>query len=286
MMISLASLKSIAIKAVIIYLVVVVFMYVTQRGHIYFPDTSQPDKRAAGVPDIETVTVDTQDGLRLSAWYAPPSAPEKPVIVLFHGNGGNIDIRGFKARLFMREGYGILLAEYRGYGGNPGTPTEQGLYYDGEAYIEHLIHNLNIPLQNIVLYGESLGSGVATEMALRYKKVGGLILETPFTSLPDVGQHHMMFLPVKLLMKDRYNNISKIGSVEAPIFVFHGTKDRVVPTKFGRKLFEHAPDPKFMEIIEGGNHNDLYNRGAFQKIDNFIDTFILNKRESSEGIAP
>lgn len=254
---------------VLFYIVSVAVLFVSQRNFIYHPDPTVPRASLYGVADMDVITAATEDGLELSAWYGEPQSNDKPVIVLFHGNAGHIGIRAFKARLLMDNGYGFLLAEYRGYGGNDGKPSEQGFYKDGRAYINWL-KNQGISEDRIVLYGESIGSGTAVQMAAEFSAAHALILETPFTDLPAVAQRHMIFVPTGLLMKDRFDNGSKIGALNMPVLILHGKRDVVVPYKIGKALFDRATEPKQMETFPHGGHNDLYMHGAGLKILEFL----------------
>jgi len=239
-----------------------------QRALLYHPDRSEPAPAIAAASGLEAVRLLTEDGLDLLAWYAP-APPERATIVLFHGNAGNISHRADKARLFIAGGYGVLLAEYRGYGGNPGDPTEDGLYHDGRAALKYLA-GVGVDTQSVVLYGESLGSGVAVELA-RDHAVRALVLEAPYTSIPDVGARHYPFLPVRALASDRFENLEKIAAVRAPILVVHGARDNVVPFDLGRRLFDAAPEPKQSLFLSHAGHNDLYGYGAGQEIVAWLD---------------
>ncbi|MCG8695821.1 MAG: alpha/beta hydrolase [Minwuiales bacterium] len=253
------------------YLVILCLMFAFQRSLLYLPGKTLPGPAMAGVPDMTPVTLNTADGLALTAWYkAPP--PGRPVIVLFHGNAGTIAHRGFKARFLIDSGHGMLLAPYRGYGGNPGKPTEEGLYADGRAALAFLAEQ-GIAADQLVLFGESLGGGVAVQLATE-TDIAALILEAPFTSVPDVAAAHYFYLPVRPLAKDRFESIDKIGKVRAPILVFQGEDDEVVPVRFGKALFEAAPEPKQSVFLPNARHNDLYNHGAADVVLRFLrETF-------------
>jgi hypothetical protein len=239
-----------------------------QRALLYHPDRNEPAPAIAAVSGLQAVRLLTEDGLDLLSWYAPAPAG-RATIVLFHGNAGNISHRADKARLFIAAGYGMLLVEYRGYGGNPGDPTEAGLYRDGRAALTFL-GGEGVDTASIVLYGESLGSGVAVELA-RETAVRALVLEAPYTSIPDVGARHYPFLPVRTLARDRFENLAKIAAVEAPILVVHGARDNVVPFDLGRRLFDAAPEPKQSLFLADAGHNDLYGYGAGQSIVEWLD---------------
>lgn len=252
-----------------IYLATLGYMYVKQRSFIYYPDRTKLDVSLFNSERFDEISVKTDDGLTLKAFYAPPEE-NKPVFVFFHGNAGTINHREYKGADFAEAGYGFLLAEYRGYGGNDGEPAEEGLYRDGRAYIKWLSEDQDIPIENIVLYGESIGSGVATQMASEYTDAKALVLEAPFTSLPDIGQKHMFYLPVRLLAKDRYDNAAKIKNIEMPLLVLHGQLDVVVPYSFGERLYKAANEPKHMESFSAGSHVNLHTLGAHERIIHFI----------------
>lgn len=241
------------------WLMVVACLYVFQRKLMYLPDTNPlPPPRIYGIDTLERAVLTTADGLRLQTYYMPAQDEDTGTIVLFHGNAGHAGHRMAKAAIYHLFGIGVLLAEYRGYGGNSGTPDEDGLYQDGRAAMDFLINEKNIPPEKIILYGESLGSGVAVQMAAEYK-AAGLVLETPFSSAAAVAAAIYPFIPARLLLKDRYDNIAKISGIHPmPVLVMHGTADGVVPFKEGKKLFEAANDPKKFVTVDGGNHNNLY----------------------------
>ncbi len=176
-------------------------LYAFQRRLLYHPRVTRPPLDDLATLGVHEVELTTRDGLRLFSWYLPPRTG-RPVVAYFHGNGGNIGYRAERLRRFAREGYGVLLAEYRGYGGNPGAPTETGLFADGEAALDFLAGRAIGPSQ-IVLWGESLGSGVAVYLAAM-REIGALILEAPFTSVAAVAQRRYPFIPAAWLLHDRF----------------------------------------------------------------------------------
>lgn len=258
------------IACLVTYVITALALYIVQRSLIYFPDTNPPSPPFFGLADMGVVDVTTSDGLTLKGWYRKPIEQGKPVILMFHGNAGHIGIRNFKARPFLDSGYGFLLAEYRAYGGNPGRTSEQGFYRDARAYIEWLKEQ-GIATEDIVLYGESLGTGIAVQMATEYPDIKALVLETPFTNFVDLGKRIYFFLPVNLMMRDRYDNLSKITGLKMPLLVLHGTLDAVVPYRYGKALFDAASEPKRMETFPGGGHNDLYAHNADGRILMFLE---------------
>ena len=250
------------------YGLVLAATYFFQRSLMYFPDSSVPRLAVAGVDDMEEVTLSTGDGLRLLSWYKPPARPSGATVVYFHGNAGNIESRGFKARPLLDAGYGLLLVGYRGYGGNGGRPSEEGFYADGRAALDYLSAR-GVPTERIVIYGESLGTGVAVQMAFE-RRVAALVLEAPFTSAADVGAAAYPFLPVRLLLKDRFASIDKIARIEAPLLIVHGEADRVVPVRLGRALLAAAEEPKEGIFVPAAGHENLFDLGAAEVVLDFL----------------
>jgi len=250
------------------YGVVVASVYGMQRSLMYFPDRSTPDPSSAGVPEMQQVMLQTADGLRLAAWYRAASEDRK-TIVYFHGNGGNIADRGYKVKPYLNAGYGVMLVEYRGYGGNPSSPNEAGLYADGRAALDWLEAG-GVPPAHTVLYGESLGTGVAVQLSGE-RPPAALVLEAPFTSASDVAAASYWFLPARLLIKDRFDSIAKIGDIQAPLLLLHGERDRVVPVRFGRRLFDAANEPKKAVFLPDGHHNDLTDHGLILEVLAFLE---------------
>lgn len=252
--------------AIVLYGAFLGSTFMNQRNMIYLPSLREkPELKALNLPAVQEITVVTEDHLPLYGWYKPAASPRMPTIVRFHGNGGNIDWNLRALLPYASKGYGILSAEYRGYSGNPGRPTEEGLYHDGHAFMDWLKEQ-GVPENNIIVYGESLGCGVAVQMAGDYPKIHTLILQSPFTSMVDTARFHYPYLPVQWFLRDRYDNFEKIKFLRAPLVVVHGTKDDVVPYNLGKTLFDEAPQPKTLITIEGGNHNNLYKFNIDKKI--------------------
>ncbi len=251
------------------YVAVVAGLFMGQRQMVFVPDTRRVMPAESGVGDMDIVHVETSDGLVLEGWYKPADASH-PTLIFFHGNAGNLYGRGIEARRFMDEGYGFLLAEYRGYGGNPGHPAEQGLYNDARAYIDWLIAH-GVPQNKIVLSGQSLGTGVAVKMAVEYPHAAALILSSPYTSLPDVAAGTYFFVPVRLLMLDRFDSFALIRKITMPVLILHGEKDRVVPFALGKALYDAAPPPKEFAIYPEGTHYNLYDNGAQTRMLSFLE---------------
>jgi len=247
-------------------------LYLFQRDLLFLPDRSRPSVARAAVPGLSEVTLTTGDGLRLLAWHVP--APEgRPTVLYVHGNGGHIGYRAERARALSEAGYGILLVEYRGYGGNPGSPSEDGFHADAEAGLAFLGAQA-VAAQRVILYGESLGSAVAVRLAAetagRGAPVGAVILEAPFTSIADVAQHHYFYVPARQLVKDRFDAVSRIARIKAPLLVLHGERDQVVPIAFGRALFEAASEPKRGWFPLSADHATIFDAEAFKRIKAFL----------------
>ncbi|MYC81461.1 MAG: alpha/beta hydrolase [Acidobacteria bacterium] len=252
----------------VVYVVLVGSVYLFQRKLQYFPNADPvPLPQEQAFRGLQEVELETEDGKRLLSWYWPGDRPL--TLVYFSGNGGNRADRLEWARDFHRLGFGLFLLEYRGYGGNPGTPSEAGLYRDAQAALDWLARD---PGRKLAYLGESLGSGVAVEMATRAAPAG-LIIQSGFSSAADVGQHRYPLLPVGLLMKDPFDSLPKIRGLGCPLLAIHGDRDRTVPLSLGRALFEAAPEPKEWLPVPGAAHNDVSGVGGqsyWRKIDDFL----------------
>ncbi len=228
-------------------------MFLLQRRLLYFPWADDPPRPTGpGWEGLEDVTLETSDGVELRGWYWPG---ERPLcVVAFHGNAGHRGTRAWWLQaLRERLGVGVCMVDYRGYGGSGGTPTEEGLYRDAEATLDWLERRGAGPL---VYWGTSLGSGVATEMALR-RPPRALVLESPFRSGVAVASDLYPWLPVRLLMLDRFDNASKIAALDCPILIVHGERDRTIRADHGRALGELADPPAELWIVPGADHEDV-----------------------------
>jgi fermentation-respiration switch protein FrsA (DUF1100 family) len=254
--------------AAVAYAALVGGLYLFQRQLLYFPDRARPELFGLEQLGVREAMLQTEDGLSLLSWYLP-AQPGRPVIVYFHGNGGHIGYRAERLLRFAREGFGVLMVEYRGYGGNPGTPSETGFYTDGRAALAFLDREGVTP-NRLVLYGESLGSGVAVALAAE-RQVAAVILEAPPTSVAEVAQCHFRFVPASRMVTDRFDSLSRIRKVKAPILVLHGERDRVVPIRYGRTLLDAAPEPKEGWFAPEAGHEDLARYGSLDVVVAFID---------------
>jgi len=257
--------------AAVAYAALVGGLYLFQRQLLYFPDRAHPELFGLQQLGVREVTLSTEDGLSLLSWYVP-ARPGRPVIAYFHGNGGHIGYRAERLLRLAREGFGVLMAEYRGYGGNPGTPSEAGFYADGRAALAFLDRE-GLAADRLVLYGESLGSGVAVALAVEHQ-IAALVLEAPFTSVAEVAQSHFPYVPASRMVVDRFDSLSRIGKVKAPILLLHGERDRVVPVRYGRALFDAAPEPKEGWFAPEAGHEDLARYGSLDVVVAFIDRWL------------
>lgn len=259
------SLMNLIIGVALFYVLFCGALYFMQRSMIYFPDKNKPPN----VEGVQSVKVTSEDGQKIESWYFPPSIGGQPIIIYYHGNAGHHAHRIHKAIHYLQAGYGVLLAEYRGYGGNSGDISEEGIYKDARAQISWLINEQKISMEDIVIYGESIGSGPAVQMATEFP-VKALVLEAPFASLYGLASSRYFFIPVNLLLKDRYMNSEKIKSVQAPLLIIHGTRDRTIPISSAKKLFEVANQPKTFKEYPQAGHNDLFDFGAYKDVIDFL----------------
>jgi fermentation-respiration switch protein FrsA (DUF1100 family) len=241
---------------VALVLVVVSLAYVFQRRLIYLPSAGPLPRAAAVLPGAHDVRLHTADGLTLTAWYVPATGAKPGVTVLVApGNAGDRSMRAPLAAALAARGMSVLLMDYRGYGGNPGDPTEAGLALDVRAAREYLVGERGVPPERLVYFGESLGAAVVTELATEHPP-GGLLLRSPFTELADVAALHYPFLPVRLLLKDRFPVAEEIRRVRVPTVVVYGSADSVVPSAQSRTVARVAGGPATSVEQPGADHND------------------------------
>lgn len=226
-------------------------LWAMQRRLIYFPDDRIPAVEIMG-PGWEEVTYSTGDGLTHRGWFRQPK-PGEPIIVVFNGNAGNRADRSALGAGLADAGFGVLLTDYRGYGGNPGGPTEVGLAMDARGAVNFVREHA--PTSPSIYFGESLGAAVAIEVAVE-NPPEALVLRSPFTSLADIGRVHYPWLPVGALLKDRFPSIDRIGRVAAPVLVIGGDADSIVPIEQSRAIFDAAAEPKHLVVVTGSDHND------------------------------
>lgn len=254
-----------------IYALLIVLMYVFQERFLFMPDQKYYAQSDVGVNSYAEITVTTADSLTLKGWYTA-AQPNMPTVLFFHGNASTWQWRARDFEFLAAKGYGVLMAGYRGYGGNAGTPSEAGFYKDAEAYLGYLATQ-NVKPENIVLYGESLGTGVAVEMAHRHKHIRALVLEVPFSSIAETAAIHYPFVPfMDRIVRNRFDSIYKIGTVTAPKLFLLAGFDRVIPPAEGKRLFEYAPAPKTLKTFDNAGHNDIRAMGGLVTVDAWLTT--------------
>jgi fermentation-respiration switch protein FrsA (DUF1100 family) len=233
-------------------------VWIAQRRLMYFPfGGAPPHPRTVGLEGAREVAVETEDGLSLGAWFVEPRQTNASwTLILFNGNAGNRALRAPLAEMLARQGIGVLMIDYRGYGGNPGAPTEAGLAQDARAARRWVADQGVLRGTRLAYFGESLGTGVAVALAAE-SPPDALILRSPYSSMADVAAYHYPFLPARWLLRDRYASIDRIGSLSCPILIIAAERDSVVPAALSRRLFEAArPERRRWLILPGADHND------------------------------
>jgi uncharacterized protein len=243
----------------LIGVVVIGMLWWQQRHLIYFPDSSSVPPARTVIEGARDVTLHTDDGLELGAWFVP-AAPERGetdrrmAVLVAPGNGGNRADRAGLAEQLQRRGLAVLLMDYRGYGGNPGSPSEEGLARDAVAAVEAL-ESLGYPAERTIYFGESLGCGVVAALQAG-RPPAGLVLRSPFPELADVGASHYPWLPVRLLLRDRFPVVDQLSGSKVPVTVVYGDRDSIVPTDLSVRVADEAPVLAERVVIEGADHND------------------------------
>jgi uncharacterized protein len=245
-----------ATVVVVAVVVVLALAYVFQRKLVYLPSDGPVPPAAQALPGARDVRLTTSDGLTLGAWYVPPTGSDLGFTVLVtNGNGGDRSHRTELAAALRAEGLAVLLFDYRGYGGNPGDPTEEGLALDVRAARAYLVDELGVPQDRLVYFGDSLGGAVVSELATAHPPAG-LVLRSPFTELADTAAEHYPFLPVRLLLRDRWPVLEHVRHLDVPTVVVLGSADEVVPPGQSRAVADAAAGPVRVVEIRGANHND------------------------------
>ena len=245
----------IAIAIGVIVLAALGLLWSLQRKLMYFPSADVPDPRSVGLSVVQTVTFPTSDGLTLNGWFVSHTVAPRFVVLAFNGNAGNRAHRAAFANALAPFDVAVLLFDYRGYGGNPGLPTEEGLRLDARAARSYLLTRPDVDSKRLVYFGESLGTAVAVELAVDHPPAA-LILRSPFTSATAVGQHHYTWLPVGWILRDRFATLDRMPAIRAPLFVIAGDRDGVVPISQSRQVFDAANEPKSLLVIPDADHND------------------------------
>jgi len=257
------------IGIIVIYASVLILLFIFQRSLMYHPQENNyfGDKLEV---EVEKVKIITSDNINLLGWFHKKDLKKFKTIVYFHGNAGKLENRIHKLNHFKDIDINFLIIAWRGFSGNKGKPNEKGLYIDGNSTILWL-KNLGLKEKDIILYGESLGTGVATEIA-QNKNFAGIILESPFTSMIDAGKDKYPYLPVRLLLKDKYESDKKIKNIKSPVLIMHGKVDNIVPFHMGEKMYELANDPKYYYFSEYDDHMMEYNEKLLKALKDFVSS--------------
>jgi len=244
-----------ALVVVVLLAVLVGLLWAFQRRLVYLPDHGPVPAAADAVPGGRDVRLTTADGLTLGAWFVPGPTPDAPAVLVANGNGGHRGLRAPLARALSAAGLAVLLFDYRGYGGNAGSPSEEGLALDVRAARSYLLEEARVPEGRLVYYGESLGCGVVTGLAVEHPPAG-LVLRSPFVDLAAVGREHYPFLPVRALLRDRYPVAEQIAGVRVPTTVVYGSADSIVPAAQSRQVADAAARLHRRVEVPGADHND------------------------------
>ncbi len=252
----------------IAFLVIHAYFYLNQRQLMYFPSRERVQPQDIGLANVEEIVLRNRSGESLLSWFGQAQAG-KPTILFFHGNAGAVNHRAHRFRGLMADGFGLFMLGYPGYGGSDGRPSERA-FLEGARLAYQNLRDRGLEPDEIVIYGESIGSGVAVQLAATVT-AKGLVLEAPSSSAVDVAREHYPWLLADLLMKDAFRSIDHIGGIDMPILVIHGEQDRIIPIQLGRRLFEEASDPKTFRAIPGAGHNDLHRYSTDDIAAEFID---------------
>ena len=254
---------------ILTYFFILFYTYIFQRNLLYHPTENNyfGDKILV---DVEKIKIRTQDNIQLVSWYHKKNLNKYKTILFLHGNAGSLENRIHKINHFKDMNINFLIIAWRGFSGNEGKPTEKGLYEDARSAVRWLKSN-GVGENNIIIYGESLGTGVATEIA-QNKNFAGVILESPFTSMVDAAKDKYPYLPVKLLLKDKYESDQKIKNIKSPVLIMHGKVDNIVPFHMGEKMYELANEPKYYYFSEYDDHMMEYNEKLLKALKDFVNS--------------
>jgi len=251
----------------IAYLTLVFIIFIFQRNLLYHPNENNYFGDELKVK-VEKVKIKTSDNFELLGWYHEKDLKNFKTLVFFHGNAGTLENRIHKINHFKDININFLIISWRGFSGNSGKPSEKGLYKDGESAINWLKEK-NLKDTDIVLYGESLGTGIVTHIAQKYK-FAGVILESPFTSMVDAAKNVYPYFPIRFLLKDKYESEKKIKNITSPILIMHGEADQVVPFWMGEKMYKLANEPKYFYFPKKDNHMMEYNEKMIEILNDYL----------------
>jgi len=272
-----AIVKRVVIYAATIYGAVVLILFLVQSQIVYQPNI--PTRKIIATPasiglDYETIRLTTEDGLTLHGWFIP-AQKERAILLFFHGNAGNISHRLDSIKIFNELGLSTLIIDYRGFGQSEGEPSEEGTYRDAKAAWRYLTDDRQVPSNKIVLFGRSLGGAIAAHVGAGHN-AGGLVLESAFTSLPEIASDIYWFFPARWLTQMEYNTKAALQSISSPVLVIHSPEDGLVPYSHGKELFETASNPKqFLKLRGGHNGGFLQDRKLYlQGLDRFLTEYL------------
>ena len=257
------------LTSIIFYVSVCTYMYVFQRSFLYHPNINNYIRGEKLNADIKEVYVSSTEDINLKAWFYK-NPQNKYTVLFFHGNAGELSNRIYKLNEFKNLNLNYLIISWRGFSGNKGSPTEQGLYSDARSALKWLEEN-NILKDKIILYGESLGTGVAVEVG-QNQKFAGIILESPYTSIIDAAKIYYPYLPVDLILQDKYLSLKKIKNINSPVLIMHGGADIIIPIVMGKKLFDEVQSKKYGYFPQFDRHMMTYNSELKLELQKFIKT--------------
>ena len=253
---------------IIIYFLIIILTYFFQRNLLYHPTENNYFGDSLSVP-IQKVLIKNKDNINLISWFHTKDLEKYKTILFLHGNAGTLENRIHKINHFNSMNVNFIIVAWRGFSGNKGKPSEEGFYQDANSVVEWL-KTKNIFEKDIIIYGESLGTAIAIEIA-QNKDFGGIILESPFTSMIELGKLKYPFLPVKLLLKDNYESDTKIKNIKSPILIMHGKADNIVPFYMGKKMYELANSPKYFYFPKYDNHMMNFDKKLLKTLKNYIN---------------
>lgn len=253
---------------------------IVERFLLYHPTGNRLDPAMIGLADVKELELATADGETVVAWYAK-ATPGQPTLLYYHGNSGTLADRSDRFAAYTKRGRGVLMMAYRGYSGSTGRPSERANVADAKLAYDTLI-SMGVPAEEIIIYGESIGTGVAVQTAAE-KRVAGLILDAPYTSILEIAQMMYPYLPSGLLMRDRYETLRYLDKVQAPILVIHGELDTIIPVEMGRKIARLAPTPTEIVTFRRAGHSDHGKYGSYDVVNDWIDRTVVPQLEVRQG---
>ncbi len=258
------------LSLILFYILLIIVVFFFQRNILYHPSINNylKDNLAEEPKEIKKVKITTEDKIDLIGWFYNKDIKKFKTILFFHGNAGSLENRTYKLNHFKDLNVNFLIIAWRGFNGNKGKPSEKGLYKDARSALRWL-NMKGIQDKSIIIYGESLGTAIAVEVA-QNKKYAGVILESPFTSMVNMGKKYYPFFPVSFLLKDKFESYKKINKIPVPILVIHGKVDKIVPYTMGEKMYELANQPKFFYSQEYGDHMVEYDAKLLKVLEQFI----------------